>query len=81
MTIRVLMFAALAQRAGVRDVALALPTGATVGDALTQLRERFAGLSGFAGKITPAVNQEYVAMNHSLREGDELALVTPVSGG
>ena len=75
------MFAALAQRAGVREVALSLDSGATVRDALTVLVRLHPAVADLAGRMATAVNTAYVAPTFFLSEGDELALIPPVSGG
>jgi molybdopterin converting factor small subunit len=38
-------------------------------------------MSGLDGSLMYAVNAEYVDQDHPLRDGDELALIPPVSGG
>jgi MoaE-MoaD fusion protein len=62
-------------------VALRLVDGATVADAIEQLRG--GALSGLPenAPFVAAVAREYVKTDHPLSEGDELALVPPVSGG
>jgi MoaE-MoaD fusion protein len=75
------MFAALAAKTGEREASLDLPDGSSVRDALRALERRYAALLDFAGKLAPAVNQTYVRPDHALADGDELALIPPVSGG
>ncbi|HVF79589.1 MAG TPA: molybdenum cofactor biosynthesis protein MoaE [Solirubrobacteraceae bacterium] len=75
------LFASLREHAGAGTLALQLGDGATVADAIAQLREgALAGLPPNAPFVT-AVAREYVKDDHPLAEGDELALVPPVSGG
>lgn len=67
---------------GADRVALDLEDDATVADALQRLR----GMEGIGGTIAlmpvlMAVNREYAPEDTVLREGDELALIPPVSGG
>lgn len=81
MDVTVRLFASLREYAGAGTVALQLGDGATVADAIAQLREgALAGLPANAPFVT-AVAREYVKDDHALAEGDELALVPPVSGG
>ena len=81
MDVTVRLFASLRERAGAGTVALALDDGATVADAIEQLRAgALAGLPDNAPFVA-AVAREYVKTDHELSEGDELALVPPVSGG
>ncbi len=81
MTIRVLMFGSLANRVGVRELPLELAAPATVGDALALLAQRYPALREMRGQLAAAVNLAYVRAPAPLAEGDELALIPPVSGG
>jgi molybdopterin converting factor subunit 1 len=76
MQIRVRLFAGLRERAGVDELELELPDGATVADAL----ERLEPLAGDL-KVVMAVNREYADAADPLHPDDELALIPPVSGG
>lgn len=81
MDVTVRLFASLREHAGAGTLALQLGDGATVADAIAQLREgALAGLPQNAPFVA-AVAREYVNQDHPLSEGDELALVPPVSGG
>jgi molybdopterin synthase catalytic subunit len=79
MNITILLFASYRHQAGVRQLALALPQGATVRDAAKRLEADFPGLS-LKGALC-AVNEYYVGPDTALHEGDTLALLPPVSGG
>jgi molybdopterin synthase catalytic subunit len=81
MTIRVLFFASLARDVGAREKALALADNATVQDALDALARDFSALKALRARLATAVNMAYVDGRHVLRDGDELALIPPVSGG
>jgi molybdopterin converting factor subunit 1 len=81
MQIRVRLFATLRQLAGWPQQTLALPEGATVADALTELDSLYPQLTVKTRTIYVAVNQEYARSAQVLNEGDELALFPPVSGG
>jgi MoaE-MoaD fusion protein len=76
MEVTVRLFAMLRERAGAREVTLELPEGARVSDALAELGSIAEGLP-----LVMAVNREYAPEDHVLDEGDELALIPPVSGG
>lgn len=81
MHITVRYFAALRERAGRSSEQLALPAGATAADALAALAARYPALQPALAQTRCAVNQEYAAPDTPLRDGDELALIPPVSGG
>ena len=81
MDVTVRLFASLREHAGAGTVELDLADGATVADAIVALRGgALAGLPENAPFVT-AVAREYVKPDHALADGDELALVPPVSGG
>lgn len=80
--VRIRLFAMLRERAGTSSLELALPSPATVADALGALRER-EELGGLLARmpVRMAVNREYAALDTPLAPEDELALIPPVSGG
>ena len=73
MTVTVRLFAGLRERAGWSKREIDAATVADVWPAL-ELGDEPAGL-------LYAVNKEYAERNHALRDGDEVALIPPVSGG
>lgn len=79
MTVRVLLFAYLRERAGVREVALEVAEGVSVGYVWEQLCARHE----FFAQSRPrfARNQVYVDKAETLHDNDELAVIPPVSGG
>jgi MoaE-MoaD fusion protein len=81
MRVTVLYFAAARERAGASSEVLDLPEGASAGDALAEACRRHPGLQAVADKLRVAVDQEFAAPGRKLREGSELALIPPVSGG
>ena len=46
-----------------------------------QLLETHPAIAGDSSRLVVAVNQEYQEHDHPLRDGDEVALIPPVSGG
>ena len=80
-TVRVRLFARLREQAGTGALELQLADGATAGDALAELARRLPDLDLDPGRIRPAVNQVLAGWTAPLTQGDELALIPPVSGG
>ena len=76
MRVQVRLFAALRERAGSGARELELPQGASAADVWSalDLGEEPAGL-------VFAVNRAYTGRDQPLAEGDEVALIPPVSGG
>lgn len=75
------LFAVAKERAGVAEVVLELAEGATVGGAAEELGRRFEGLGAMMDRVAFAVNRGYARRQTALREGDEVAVIPPVSGG
>jgi molybdopterin synthase sulfur carrier subunit len=81
MKVRLRFFASLRERLRMGEAEWTLPDGATVGALWRELCARHAGLDEMSGSISFAVNREYADREAVLREGDEVALIPPVSGG
>jgi MoaE-MoaD fusion protein len=70
------LFAALRERAGTGQRRLELDDGSTAGDVWAAL-----GLGDEPRGLLYAVNREYAERDRALAEGDEVAVIPPVSGG
>ncbi len=81
MQITVRLFASMREKAGVSSFALELPQAATAAQAADLIGRRFPTLAGLLPRAAFAVNQAYVPAETLLHDGDELALIPPVSGG
>ncbi|HEY4381494.1 MAG TPA: MoaD/ThiS family protein [Acidobacteriaceae bacterium] len=92
MQVNVLYFGVLRDRFGAPDAVVELPDGATVGKLLEVLRgpasKHWMSSESQPGpedqlwrSLAVAVNREYGSTSIVLREGDEVALLPPVSGG
>lgn len=80
MNVRVRLFASYREAAGVGQLQLDLPAGATVRDVIAELSRRHPSISG-ARELVIARNREYAGLDDGIGDGDELALIPPVSGG
>jgi molybdopterin converting factor subunit 1 len=82
MVVRVRLFAMLRERAGRDSLDLDLAEGSTTADAIAVIRDRTGLREIFDGlPVAVAVNREYVRKDVALADGDEVALIPPVSGG
>jgi molybdopterin converting factor subunit 1 len=79
--ITVLYFAVVRERLGTDREELALPAGARVADLLAALKERHPALESLLPAVRVSVNQEFRANDFAVNDGDEVALIPPVSGG
>ena len=80
MNVRVVLFAKPRELVGQPQVELALPAGATPADAWSELSSRY-DLGPLPRSFRCAVNSEYAGWDDPLKDGDELAVIPPVSGG
>ena len=78
---KVRLFAMLREKAGTPGLALELPDASTVADLRAEMSRLFPGLPVSAPTTMVAVNAEYAEETHLLHDGDEVALIPPVSGG
>jgi molybdopterin converting factor subunit 1 len=77
--VQVRLFASYREAAGTNRLEAPLPTGARVRDLIDLLAERLPALRTAPGLV--AVNHAYVQPDFELHDGDEVALIPPVSGG
>ena len=80
-TVRMLFFAHLQDVAGAREFSLALPNGATVRTAASELEGRATGFQDLLRHARVAVNAEFADADTLLQENDEVAWMPPMSGG
>ncbi len=81
MKICVKFFASAREAVGESDVTVDLHENATANDVLDFFSSRFEAMKQIRPYVRVAVNQSYVLNEHVLNDGDEVAIIPPVSGG
>src|SRR5690348_12963459 len=81
MRVQVLFFGQLKDLTGRSAESLPLGERATLGDVLQHYSQKFPAINKLSSSLALSVNQEYASSDTSLRDGDEIALLPPVSGG
>lgn len=81
MTLTILLFAGLAERANEREIQLTLPEQASVRDLLDAAGHQYPALAPLLGSCFVSINHEYAPLDRIVVPGDEIALLPPVSGG
>jgi sulfur-carrier protein len=83
--VKLIYFAWLRARIGCAEEEIDLPPGVKdVAGLLDWLRSRSSGYAEALRDLSVvrvAVNQNYVGLEHPVREGDEIAVFPPVTGG
>lgn len=80
-SIKVLFFATLKDRAGVKEAQLDLPEELNVGDLKARLKQDFPNLVEALDSALVSVNREFAIDEDVIPEGAEVAIFPPVSGG
>lgn len=81
MKLQLRFFASLREKLRRGEAEWEMPAGATVGDVWASLCRAHPEIDPLGSSISFAVNREYVERSHLLHEGDEVAMIPPVSGG
>lgn len=81
MRVRVLFFGVLKEIFGSGEDVLGLEEGARVKDVVALFEKKLEVRKGLMQGMAVAVNREYAKAEDPLQDGDEVALLPPVSGG
>ncbi len=79
MRVRVLFFGATAALVGIRDIETTIDSSDSPADILKRFSAIYPELGSL--RLLIAVNEEYVNEDSKLKDGDEVAIFTAVSGG
>lgn len=78
-TVKIKCFSLVKRQTGQAELSMALPENTTNIEFLNKFLNAYPGLNGIPIRI--AVNREYSEDTVKLNDGDEIALIPPVSGG
>jgi molybdopterin converting factor small subunit len=79
--VTVRLFARYAELAGRETASVTVPATATVADVLLRLRETVPGAAALPERPLAAVNLRQATLDARVHDGDEVALLPPLSGG
>ncbi len=79
--VKVKLFAIVRDAAQRGEVTLDLPEDATVATAADRLAADYPATAAHLPRCAFALNFEYTSLAEPLKDGDELAVIPPVSGG
>ncbi len=81
MRVRLLLFAGLREAVGQKDMVLELEEGASLQQLVTRLGEQFPPVAKYQDRLLMSVNEKRASLDTALEDGDEVALLPPMSGG
>ena len=81
MDLTVKLFGAVRERVGAKLLSLSLPDGFSVADLRARLAAEHAVFDEFGDRLAVSINFEIADPDATLRDGDEVAFLPPVSGG
>ncbi len=79
MKVSILFFGQTAELAGTRQLEISLNSAIKASEAFAEVLEKYPKLK--ENKLLFAINQEYANGDEIIKNGDELAIFTAVSGG
>ena len=79
--VTVRLFSIAKDLGGFEDQEFHMLPGSKADDVMEELTRRNPRFNEWRSAIRLAVNQEYVSSDHALCDGDEVAIIPPVSGG
>ena len=79
--VRVLLFGAAREAAGRAELSVEIAVPATAASAFEEILSACPELRRFGRSLLVAVNEEYAPPARAVRDGDEVAIFPPVSGG
>jgi molybdopterin converting factor subunit 1 len=79
--VTVRLFARLRELARRDELRLEVAEGSTAQDVWNGLTREYPALADYTKAISVAVNEDYARLTASVRDGDDIAFLPPVSGG
>ncbi len=81
LSFKIQLFSVLKSKLKADSVDLETPEGITAGEFLDLTCQQYPAMEPYRRVMRLAVNQTYSENAHILQDGDEVAIITPVSGG
>lgn len=79
--VRIRYFGQAREAAGLSEEEMMVEEGVTLRDVMERIFLRYGGLAAMRDLLRVAVNRRLADLSSQLSEGDEVALLPPVSGG
>lgn len=79
--VQALFFARAQELAGVSEITLEIQEGWTTANCFEAVVAKYPALKAISSCLIVALNHDYVTEPVAVKDGDELALIPPISGG
>lgn len=79
--VKILFFATLREKTGVREITIEIRSGANISDVKALLLEKYPNLASSKDTMIVAMNHEFAFDENLVQDGAEIAIFPPVSGG
>lgn len=79
--VQALLFAKAQELAGVSQITLEIQKGWTTANCFEAVMTKYPALKAIRSCMMVALNHDYVTEPVAVKDGDELALIPPISGG
>lgn len=80
-SLSMLYFAMFREQTGKSSDQIQVPAGTKAGDVFDLVTASYPALAGMRNSTLVMINEEYAEPDQELKDGDEVALIPPVSGG
>jgi molybdopterin synthase catalytic subunit len=81
MRVRLLLFAGLREAVGKKDLLLELEKDASLEELMKRVEAQLPVVARYRGRLLVSLNAKRVPMDTTVQDGDEVALLPPMSGG
>ena len=78
---RLLLFAGLREAVGKKEHALELPAEGSLADVIAAAERELPEVARYRGRLLVSLNEESASLEARVSDGDEVALLPPLSGG
>lgn len=79
--VRIKLFAGMREAVGADEVTLELPSGSNLGEVRVSLAKLYPLFAPLLDHVRFAINWKFADVDATVCEGDEVAVIPPVSGG
>ena len=81
MRVRLLLFAGLREAVGTKEHLLELEDASSLAEVLQRAEQELPEVARYRGRLLVSLNEDRAPLDTPVHDGDEVALLPPISGG